>query len=95
MIAHASLHTTDPKISLLTLYTTLNAALHTKPIHPKIHHSTTSSHISLAWSTPVFELYTIAPGNTSRAALAQAANRVVQWVRREEERIFIIGGAVF
>lgn len=79
----------------MSLYATLNAALHTRPVHPKIHHSTTETNISLAWSTPVFELYAIAPGNTPRAALAQAANRVVQWVRREEERIFIIGGAVF
>lgn len=30
----------------------------------------------------------------SRNALAQSANKVVQWVRAEEERIFIIGGAV-
>ncbi|KAL1628483.1 Vacuolar fusion protein mon1 [Neofusicoccum ribis] len=49
----------------------------------------------LAWTTPLFELYAIAPGTTSRAALAQAANKVIQWVRREEERVFIIGGAVF
>jgi len=27
--------------------------------------------------------------------VAQAANKVIQWVRREEERVFIIGGAVF
>ena len=73
------------------MYITLNAAIHTKPIHPKIHHSATSSHTSLAWSTPVFELYAVAPGNTSRAALAQAANQVVQWVRKEEERIGEIG----
>ena len=29
----------------------------------------------------------------SRNALAHSANKVVQWVRREEERVFIIGGA--
>ena len=32
--------------------------------------------------------------SASRNALAQSANKVVQWVRREEERVFIIGGAV-
>lgn len=30
----------------------------------------------------------------SRNALAQSAAKVVQWARREEERVFIIGGAV-
>ena len=30
----------------------------------------------------------------SRSALAQGANKVIQWVKREEEKVFIIGGAV-
>ncbi|KAF2399965.1 DUF254-domain-containing protein [Trichodelitschia bisporula] len=80
---------------LLTLYTHLHAALHAHPSRPKIYHSTTATHIALAWITPVFELYAIAPAGTQRAALAQAANRLIQYVRREEERVFIIGGAVF
>ena len=69
--------------------------MHTRPTHLKIHHSTSTTHISLAWTTPMFELYCVAPATTSRAALAQAANKIIQWVRREEERVFIIGGAVF
>lgn len=81
--------------SLISLYAQLHSHLHTRPTHLKIHHSTSTHHISLAWTTPLFELYAIAPGTTSRAALAQAANKVIQWVRREEERVFIIGGAVF
>ncbi|KAF2429527.1 DUF254-domain-containing protein [Tothia fuscella] len=80
---------------LITLYMHLHTALHSRPVHPKIHHSTSTTHTSLAWSTPVFELYAVAPANTQRAALAQAANRLIQYVRREEERVFIIGGAVF
>jgi hypothetical protein len=80
---------------LLTLYAHLHATLHAKPTSLKIHHETGSSYIALAWSTPLFELYAVAPPNTSRAALAQGAMKIVQWVRREEERVFIIGGAVF
>ncbi|KAF2196889.1 DUF254-domain-containing protein [Delitschia confertaspora ATCC 74209] len=80
---------------LLTLYARLHNQLHAKPTHLKIHHSTSTTNIALAWSTPAFELYCVAPATTSRAALAQAANNAVQWVRREEERVFIIGGAVF
>lgn len=80
---------------LLTLYTRLQASLHTRPVHPKIHHSTSTTHTCLAWSTPVFELYAVAPATASRAELAMAANKVVQYVKREEERVFIIGGAVF
>ncbi|KAF2087181.1 DUF254-domain-containing protein, partial [Saccharata proteae CBS 121410] len=72
---------------LMTLYAELHAHMHTRPTHLKIHHSTSTHNISLAWITPLFELYAIAPGDTSRAALAQAANKVIQWVLREEERV--------
>jgi hypothetical protein len=69
--------------------------LHAKPASLKVIHQISTTNIALAWSTPLFELYCVAPVTTSRAALAQAAMNVVQWVRREEERVFIIGGAVF
>ncbi|KAF2026699.1 DUF254-domain-containing protein [Setomelanomma holmii] len=80
---------------LLNLYHNLHANLHNKPVSLKVHHETNTTNIALAWSTPLFELYAVAPATTSRAALAQSANKIVQWVRREEERVFIIGGAVF
>jgi vacuolar fusion protein MON1 len=80
---------------LLSVYNSLHHSLHTKPTHPKILHSATRNHTTIAWSTPVFELYAIAPANTPRAGLAQAANRLIQYIKKEEERIFIIGGAVF
>jgi len=80
---------------LLNLYNKLHSNLHNKPTTLKVHHETNTTCIALAWSTPLFELYAVAPANTSRAALAQSANKIIQWVRREEERVFIIGGAVF
>ncbi|KAI9722653.1 MAG: hypothetical protein M1812_001584 [Candelaria pacifica] len=80
---------------LLSLYHTLHASVHTKNAHLKVHHCVSRDSISLAWVTPLFELFCVAGPTTSRNALAQAANKVVQWVRREEERVFIIGGAVF
>ncbi|KAL8771861.1 MAG: hypothetical protein Q9209_002799 [Squamulea sp. 1 TL-2023] len=79
---------------LLSLYHTLHAGVHAKNAHLKVHHCISRSSTSLAWITPVFELYCVAGPNASRNALAQSANKVVQWARREEERIFIIGGAV-
>lgn len=80
---------------LLSLYAHLHATLHARPAPLKIHHEVGGAWVALAWSTPLFELYAVAPPNTARAALAQGAMKVVQWVRREEERVFIIGGAVF
>ncbi|KAF1946473.1 DUF254-domain-containing protein [Clathrospora elynae] len=80
---------------LLDLYNKLHSNLHSKPSPLKVHHETNTTCIALAWSTPLFEQYAVASGNTSRSALAQSANKIIQWVRREEERVFIIGGAVF
>ncbi|KAF2278429.1 DUF254-domain-containing protein [Westerdykella ornata] len=80
---------------LTNLYAKLHAQLHARPAPLKVLHESATTSMALAWSTPLFELYCVAPGNTGRAALAQAANMVVKWVRREEERVFIIGGAVF
>ena len=81
-------------IRLLSLYHTLHASVHAKMTHLKVHHCISRESISLAWITPLFELYCVAGPNANRNALAQSANKIVQWVRREEERVFIIGGAV-
>lgn len=80
---------------LMTLYHTLHAAAHTKYNHLKVLHCTNRDNVSLAWITPLFEFYCVAGPNVSRPALAQSANRIIEWVKREEQRIFIIGGAVF
>ena len=79
---------------LLSLYHTLHASVHAKNAHLKVHHCISREATSLGWVTPLFEMYCVAGPSTSRNALAQGANKVIQWVRREEERIFIIGGAV-
>lgn len=83
------------KRRLLSLYHALHASVHAKNAHLKVHHCISRESISLAWVTPLFELYCVAGPHASRNALAQSANKVIQWVRREEERVFIIGGAVF
>jgi vacuolar fusion protein MON1 len=80
---------------LLSLYHRLHAAAHAKHTHLKVLHCTSRDSISLVWVTPLFEFYCVAGPNASRAGLTQGANQVIQWVKREEERIFIIGGAVF
>lgn len=80
---------------LMTLYHNLHASTHAKHSHLKVLHCVSRDSISLAWTTPLFEFYCIAGPNASRAGLAQGANKVIQWVKREEERVFIIGGAVF
>ena len=87
--------TLNQRRQLLSLYHCLHASAHAKYASVKVYHSVSSSATTLAWITPMFELYCVAGPLTGRNALAQGANRVVQWVQREEERLFLIGGAVF
>jgi len=80
---------------LMSLYATLHANMHTKTAHLKVQHVVSHDAVAIAWETPLFELYCVAGPNATRQQLAQGANRVIQWIRREEERVFIMGGAVF
>ena len=78
----------------MSVYHNLHASVHAKAGHLKVHHCISREFIALAWVTPAFELYCVAGPTTSRSALTQSANKLVQWVKKEEQRIFIIGGAV-
>lgn len=79
---------------LMSTYNNLHASIHAKHTHVRVQHCVSHSASSLAWVTPTFELYCVAGPNANRNALAQSASKIVQWVRQEEERLFIIGGAV-
>lgn len=85
----------NPIHRLMSLYHNLHASAHAKHSHLKVIHCVSRDYVSLAWISPTFEFYGVAGPNTSRAGLAQSANEIIQWVKREEQRVFIIGGAVF
>ncbi|KAK7421901.1 Vacuolar fusion protein mon1 [Neonectria punicea] len=80
---------------LMAVYHELHASIHAKHSHLKVLHCVGEDVTSLAWITPVFEFYCVAGPNVSRATITQGANKIIQWAKREEERLFIIGGGVF
>ena len=80
---------------LLSLYHTLHASVHAKNVHLKVHHVVSRQHTALAWAAPGFEMYAVAGPGARREAVLQGAGAVVKWVKREEERVFIVGGGVF
>ncbi|KAK1754880.1 vacuolar fusion protein mon-1 [Echria macrotheca] len=80
---------------LMSVYHDLHASMHAKHAHLKVLHCVGDGATSLAWITPVFEFYCVAGPNVSRAVMTHGANKIVQWAKREEERLFIIGGGVF
>lgn len=80
---------------LMTVYHELHASVHAKHAHLKVLHGVGEDATSLAWVTPSFEFYCIAGPNVSRASMTQGANKIIQWTKKEEERLFIVGGGVF
>jgi hypothetical protein len=80
---------------IMTLYHKLHAAVHTKYSHLKVCFCSRTQEEALAWVLPAFELYVVAAPGAKREAVMKGAQRVVQWVRAEEERLFVIGGATF
>ncbi|KAI2635348.1 vacuolar fusion protein MON1 [Xylaria nigripes] len=80
---------------LMSLYAHLHATMHARHSHLKVLHCINEDATSLVWVTPFFEFYCVAGPNTSRAAMTQGANKIMQWTKREEGRLFIIGGGVF
>lgn len=79
---------------LMSIYESIHASVHAKHTHVKMHCFVSQSASSFAWITPVFEFYCVAGPNANRNALAMSASKIVRWVQQEEERLFIIGGAV-
>jgi hypothetical protein len=80
---------------LMNVYHDLHNSVHAKNAHMKVLHTVSVEATSLAWVTPAFEFYCVSGPNMSRAAMTQGANKIIQWAKKEEERLFIIGGGVF
>lgn len=80
---------------LMSLYGGMHAAVHGRGAHLKVQHVVAPEYAALAWVTPLYEVYCVAGPGAGKGALATAAERLLHWVKREEERVFIVGGAVF
>ncbi|KAI9892982.1 MAG: Vacuolar fusion protein mon1 [Vezdaea aestivalis] len=80
---------------LLTTYHHLHGSVHNKAANIKVQLVSGPFNVGLAWVTPTFELFAVASPGTGRAAIARGVEGIICWVKREEERIFILGGATF
>lgn len=85
---------THERHKLMVLYHQLHGAVHTRQGHLKVYHTTRRNLSALAWVTPTFEIYCVT-GSTTKEAISQSVKAIVSWVKHHEERLFVIGGAVF
>lgn len=79
---------------LMALYHQLHGAVHGRPGHLKVLHIVRQNSTALAWVTPTFELYCVT-GATTKEAISQSVRQVLLWIKQQEERLFVVGGAVF
>lgn len=80
---------------LYRLYLSLQNRLgaHSRPL--KLTHLATSNETVLGWLTQAFELYAVFSPTTSKLAVITAVNKLLRWVKKEEDRLFILTAPTF
>lgn len=83
----------DKESELLLQYKCTQAFMQMNKV--SICHSQWEDKTILGWVAPNFELYCLSTGDASRDALSNDLRKLVSWIRKHNERLFIIGGATF
>lgn len=80
---------------LLTLYKMAHQRVH-HPLRPtKLLFERTSSECVLAWNTPGFELYAILEPLADTAAVIETVSRLLNWIKKKEDRLFHLNAPTF
>ncbi|XP_063238833.1 vacuolar fusion protein MON1 homolog A isoform X2 [Bacillus rossius redtenbacheri] len=91
----APYHTPGEAQRLLELYRALHHRLHAPSRPLKLLHQQLHSETMLAWVTSGFELYvTFEPLVTKHNAI-NAVNKLLRWIKKEEDRLFILNAPTF
>ncbi|XP_070594960.1 vacuolar fusion protein MON1 homolog A [Erythrolamprus reginae] len=82
--------TEEEKERLLELYQYLHSRAHnsTRPLN-SIYYTGSNENL-LAWVTSAFELYVCFTPLGTKAAAVGAVNKLMKWIRKEEDRLFIL-----
>ncbi|XP_066473117.1 vacuolar fusion protein MON1 homolog A [Tiliqua scincoides] len=82
--------TEEEKERLLGLYQYLHSRAHNSSRPLKNIYYTGSNENLLAWVTSAFELYVCFSPLGTKAAAVGAVNKLMRWIRKEEDRLFIL-----
>lgn len=84
------------KQRLMNLYHQMHGAAHVKHGgNLKVYNCVRQTITALAWVTPTFEMYCVTGAPTTKDAISQSVRQVVSWIKSQEQRLFVVGGAVF
>ncbi len=80
---------------LTSLYLRLQNRFHSPSRPLKLCHLATSQEAVLGWLTQSFELYAVLAPHVSKLAVITAVNKLLRWVKKEEDRLFILTAPTF
>jgi len=87
--------TAEDRRRLDSLYLSMQNRFHSVSLPLKLGHYSTHNETVLGWLTQAFELYAVFSPNTSKLGVITAVNKLLRWVKREEERMFILTAPTF
>jgi len=61
----------------------------------KLSYFSTSNEIILGWITGSFELFAVLPPTSTKMTVLTAVNKLLRWVKKEEEKLFILTAPTF
>jgi len=80
---------------LCGVYFTMQNRFHSVSKPLKLVHFATEQEVVLGWLTAAFELYAVFGPLHSKLAVITAVNKLLRWVKKEEERLFILTAPTF
>jgi len=80
---------------LCRVYLAMQNRFHSVHRPLKLLHLATSHEVVLGWLTQAFELYAVFSPLQSKLSVITAVNKLLRWVKKEEERLFILTAPTF
>jgi len=78
-----------------SLYLSMQNRFHSVSLPLKLAHYSTQNETVLGWLTQAFELYAVFSPTTTKLGVITAVNKLLRWVKKEEEKMFILTAPTF
>jgi len=88
-------HTKEQRERLLAIYLTLHNRFYSGSRPLKLVHYSTDSEVVLGWMTQAFELYAVFSPTATKLQVITAVNKLLRWVKKEEDKHFILTAPTF
>lgn len=80
---------------LFSIFLSIQNRFHTASRPVKLCYRATALELVLGWSTQAFELYAVFSPTYSKLSVLTAVNKLLRWVKKEEEKLFILTAPTF